>query len=81
MVLCRFVQQCLDVRWSPEQISYALGVEFPHEPARQLAPESLYQALYASTRWCSAGSAPVGGVAGVAHTAAPTPAAVDSPPR
>ena len=48
VVLCRFVQQCLDVRWSPEQISYALGVEFPHEPARQLAPESLYQALYAS---------------------------------
>ena len=32
-------------------------------------------------RWCSAGSGPVGGVAGVAHTAAPTPAAVESPPR
>jgi len=36
VVLCRFVQQCLGVQWSPEQISYALGVEFPHEPARQL---------------------------------------------
>jgi IS30 family transposase len=48
VVLRGFVQQCLDARWSPEQISYALGVEFPDEPGRQLAPESLYQALYAS---------------------------------
>jgi len=48
-VLRGFVQQCLDVRWSPEQISHALTVEFPDQPGRQLVPESLYQALYAAT--------------------------------
>ena len=47
-VLRGFVQQCMDVRWSPEQISHALTVEFPNDPSRQLVPESLYQALYAS---------------------------------
>lgn len=46
-VLRGFVQQCMDVRWSPEQISHALAVEFPDQPGRQLVPESLYQALYA----------------------------------
>ena len=45
-VLRSFVQQCLDVRWSPEQVSHALGVEFVDQPARQLCTESLYQALY-----------------------------------
>lgn len=45
-VLRGFVQQCMDVRWSPEQISHALAVEFPDDPGRQLVPESLYQALY-----------------------------------
>lgn len=47
-VLRSFVQQCMDVRWSPEQISHALTVEFGDEPGRQLVPESLYQALYAT---------------------------------
>ena len=47
-VLRGFVQQCMDVRWSPEQISHALEVEFPDQPGRQLVPESLYQALYAT---------------------------------
>ncbi|MDQ3455589.1 MAG: IS30 family transposase [Actinomycetota bacterium] len=47
-VLRAFVQQCMDVRWSPEQISHALSAEFPDQPSRQLVPESLYQALYAS---------------------------------
>jgi len=47
-VLRAFVQQCMDVRWSPEQISHALAVQFPDQPGRQLVPESLYQALYAS---------------------------------
>lgn len=48
-VLRGFVQQCMNVRWSPEQISHALAVEFPDQPDRQLVPESLYQALYAPT--------------------------------
>ena len=39
----------MDVRWSPEQISHALSVQFPEQPHRQLVTESLYQALYAST--------------------------------
>ncbi len=47
-VLRGFVQECMDVRWSPEQISHALEVEFPDQPDRQLVAESLYQALYAS---------------------------------
>jgi len=47
-VLRAFVQQCMDVRWSPEQISHALAIEFPDQPGRQLVPESLYQALYAA---------------------------------
>ena len=42
-----FVQQCMDVRWTPEQISHALTVEFEGEPDRQLVPGSLYQAIYA----------------------------------
>ncbi|UZJ26987.1 IS30 family transposase (plasmid) [Rhodococcus antarcticus] len=46
VVLRVFVQQCLDVRWSPEQVSHALSVEFADQPARQLCTESLYQALY-----------------------------------
>jgi len=48
-VLRAFVQQCMDVRWSPEQLSHAVTVEFPDQPGRQLVPESLYQALYAAT--------------------------------
>ncbi len=28
-VLRGFVQQCMDVRWSPEQINHALSVQFP----------------------------------------------------
>lgn len=43
-----FVQQCTDVRWSRHQISHALAVEFPEQQGRQLAPESLYRALYVS---------------------------------
>ena len=34
MVLRVFVHQCLDVRWFPEQVSHALGVEFADQPAR-----------------------------------------------
>ncbi|WP_380164824.1 IS30 family transposase [Jannaschia sp. R86511] len=47
-VLRAFVQSCMDRRFSPEQISHALRVQFPGEPARQLVPESVYQALYAT---------------------------------
>ena len=45
-VLREFVQHRLGRRWSPEQISRALGAEFPDEPARHLVPETIYQAAY-----------------------------------
>jgi len=40
------VQDRLDKRWSPEQISNSLRVEQPDRPDLHLAPESIYQAIY-----------------------------------
>jgi len=40
------VQDRLEKRWSPEQISRALPGEFPGEAARHLVHETIYQALY-----------------------------------
>lgn len=45
-VLRQFVQQRLGKRWSPEQISAALRVEFPDKPARHVVHETIYQATY-----------------------------------
>jgi transposase, IS30 family len=44
--LKEFIQQRLDRRWSPEQISQALRGAFPDEPDRHLAHETIYQAIY-----------------------------------
>jgi transposase, IS30 family len=41
------VQGWLDLKWSPEQISATLAIAFPNDPARRLAAETIYQALYA----------------------------------
>ena len=41
------VQDRLNKRWSPEQSSKSLSVELPDRPDLRLAPESIYQALYA----------------------------------
>jgi len=49
-VLRQFVQQRLDKRWSPEQISHALRSEFPDDPARQVVHETIYQAIYRPER-------------------------------
>ena len=46
-VLAAAVQDKLDAKWSPEQISHTLALVFPDDAARRLAPESIYQALYA----------------------------------
>ena len=46
-VLAAVVQGWLDSKWSPEQISNSLLTQFPDDPSRQLATESIYQALYA----------------------------------
>ena len=45
-VLRTFVTEGLDKRWSPEQISAALRVEFADEPERQVVHETIYQAVY-----------------------------------
>ncbi len=46
-ILAAVVQGWLDTKWSPEQISHSLMALFPGDPARQLATETIYQALYA----------------------------------
>ena len=43
------VQDWLDRRWSPEQISHMLRREFPDNPERHLAHETIYQAIYRPT--------------------------------
>jgi transposase, IS30 family len=45
-VLRHFVDERLEKRWSPEQISRALRGEFPDEPERHLVHETIYQAVY-----------------------------------
>ena len=45
-VLRQFVQERLEKRESPERISPVLRWEFPDDPNRQVAPETLYQAIY-----------------------------------
>jgi IS30 family transposase len=45
-VLRQFVQERLEKRWSPEQISHALRCEFSDDPDRQVVPETIYQAIY-----------------------------------
>jgi IS30 family transposase len=49
-VLAEFVQQRLEQRWSPEQISQALRGQFAGQPHRHLVPETIYQAVYQPTR-------------------------------
>lgn len=44
--LAAFVQDRLADRWSPEQICRALREEFPDQPERHLAHETIYQAVY-----------------------------------
>jgi transposase, IS30 family len=44
------VQELLDRRWSPEQISQHLRRTFPDQPERQLVPETIYQAIYVQGR-------------------------------
>jgi hypothetical protein len=44
------VQELLDRRWSPEQISQHLRRTFPDQPERHLVPETIYQAIYVQGR-------------------------------
>jgi IS30 family transposase len=45
-VLRQFVASRLGKRWSPEQISGALRIEFPGDLGRHLVHETIYQAVY-----------------------------------
>jgi IS30 family transposase len=45
-VLRQFVQNRLEKRWSPEQVSRALRREFPGDAVRHVVHETIYQAVY-----------------------------------
>lgn len=45
-----FIQQRLELRWSPEQICHALRAAFPDRPEMRVAHETIYQALYVQSR-------------------------------
>ena len=44
------VQADLRLKYSPEQISRRLRVEFPDQPEMQVSPETIYQAVYLQAR-------------------------------
>jgi IS30 family transposase len=44
--LRHLVQERLDQKWSPEQISHSLRCDFPDRADLRLSPESIYQAIY-----------------------------------
>ena len=41
-----FVRAKLQEKWSPQQISRALRVEYPDDPTMRMSTESIYQAIY-----------------------------------
>ncbi|MFE6332566.1 IS30 family transposase [Streptomyces sp. NPDC057798] len=45
-----FIQNRLDLRWSPEQICQALRAQFPDRPEMHVVHETVYQALYVQGR-------------------------------
>jgi len=49
-VLRERVRADLLARWSPEQISARLKREFPEQPEKYVAPETIYQALFVQGR-------------------------------
>ncbi|WEO21777.1 IS30 family transposase [Streptomyces caniscabiei] len=48
--LRNFIQDHLDLRWSPEQICQALRAQFPQRPEMHVVHETVYQALYVQGR-------------------------------
>ena len=44
------IQERLDARWSPEQISGWLRAEFPHNEGMNVCHETIYQAIYVQAR-------------------------------
>ncbi len=49
-VLRREVQEMLDLRYSPEQVSGRLKVKHPGDPAMRISHESIYQSIYVYPR-------------------------------
>jgi IS30 family transposase len=45
-----WVQEHLEMKWSPEQISARLAAEFPDRPEMRVSPETIYQSLYVQGR-------------------------------
>ena len=48
--LCRLVAEKLRQQWSPRQISAWLRRHYPHQPALQVSPETIYRSLYNQAR-------------------------------
>jgi IS30 family transposase len=48
--LREWVQQRLEERWSPEQVSAMLTAQFPDEPEMRVSHETIYQAIYVQGR-------------------------------
>jgi transposase, IS30 family len=48
--LADYVQERLDLRWSPEQICHALRIDHPDEAEMRVCAETIYQALYVQAR-------------------------------
>jgi transposase, IS30 family len=49
-VLRAWVQDKLELRWSPEQISVMLEAEFPSDPGMRVSHETIYQSIYVQGR-------------------------------
>ena len=45
-----WVQDGLERKWSPEQVSRRLAAEFPDRPEMRVSPETIYQSLYVQGR-------------------------------
>lgn len=45
-----FIQERLNLRWSPEQICQALRIAFPDQSEMHVTHETVYQALYVQGR-------------------------------
>jgi IS30 family transposase len=50
VVLRAKVEKDLEKKYSPEQITGRLRVEFPDDPEMQVSPETIYQSLYVQSR-------------------------------
>ena len=44
------VEQDLEKKYSPEQITGRLRVEFPNDPEMRVSPETIYQSIYVQSR-------------------------------